>query len=197
MEIPFYYDYACPWAYIGSCRVEPYFADLGVEVDFRPVRLARLAENPGPRGLPPGERKKTWYISDLRAWAEMAGAEFAPLDAAMARPDTGLLLQAALVAADHGAFREFHYPAYRARWAEARPVDDPAVVRELLDGAGLDGETALAEAQSDAVRARLDADSEAAIERGVFGVPSLFVGDRMFWGNDRYELVRHFIEKGA
>ncbi len=197
MEIPFYYDYACPWAYIGSCRVEPYFADLGVEVDFRPVRLARLVENPGPRGLPPGERKKTWYISDLRAWAEMAGAEFAPLDAAMARPDTGLLLQAALVAADHGAFREFHYPAYRARWAEARPVDDPAVVRELLDGAGLDGETALAEAQSDAVRARLDADSEAAIERGVFGVPSLFVGDRMFWGNDRYELMRHFIEKGA
>ena len=34
-------------------------------------------------------------------------------------------------------------------------------------------------------------------ERGVFGVPSLFVGDRLFWGNDRYELVRHFIEKGA
>lgn len=197
MKIPFYFDYACPWAYIGSCRVEPYFADLGGEVDFRPVRLALLAENPGTHGLPPGDRKRQWYISDLRAWAEMAGAEFAPLDAAMKRPDTGLLLRAALVAADHGAFREFHYPAYRARWAEARPVDDPAVVRELLEGAGLDGEQTLALAQSDAVRKRLDADTEAAIRRGVFGVPTLFVGDRMFWGNDRYELVRHFIEKDA
>ena len=58
-------------------------------------------------------------------------------------------------------------------------------------------EKALAEAQSDGVRARLDADSETAIARGVFGVPSLFVGDRMFWGNDRYELIRHFIEKGT
>ena len=72
MQIPFYYDYACPWAYIGSCRVESYFADLGAEIDFRPVRLAQLVENPGPRGLPPGERKKQWYVSDLRAWAELA-----------------------------------------------------------------------------------------------------------------------------
>ena len=142
MQIPFYYDYACPWAYIGSCRVESYFADLGAEIDFRPVRLAQLVENPGPRGLPPGERKKQWYVSDLRAWAELAGAEFAPFDAEARRPDTGLLLRAALVAADRGAFREFHYPAYRARWAEARPVDDPAVVRELLAGAGLDAATA-------------------------------------------------------
>ena len=41
MQIPFYYDYACPWAYLGSCRVEAYFRDLGVEIDFRPVILAR------------------------------------------------------------------------------------------------------------------------------------------------------------
>jgi 2-hydroxychromene-2-carboxylate isomerase len=197
MEIPFYFDYACPWAYLGSCRVESYFADVGAEIDFRPVRLAALVENPGTRGLPSGDRRKKWYMSDLLAWAEMAGAELSPEAAPKPWPDTRLLLQAALVAADRGAFREFHYPAYRARWAEARPVDDPAVVRELLAGAGLDADDALAEAQSDALRERLDADTETAIERGVFGVPSLFVGDRLFWGNDRYELVRHFIEKGA
>ncbi len=39
MQIPFYFDYACPFAYLGSCRVESYFGDLGVEIDFRPVRL--------------------------------------------------------------------------------------------------------------------------------------------------------------
>ncbi len=37
MQIPFYFDYACPFAYLGSCRVESYFGDLGVEIDFRPV----------------------------------------------------------------------------------------------------------------------------------------------------------------
>jgi 2-hydroxychromene-2-carboxylate isomerase len=196
MKIPFYFDYACPWAYLGSCRVESYFEDLGVEIDFRPVRLADLAEQKGPKGLPPGERKRSWYISDLRAWAAMVGGELAQVAPEKPRPDTKLLLQAALVTADRGAFRQFHYPAYRARWAEARPVDEADVVHALLAGAGLDADDALAEAQSDALAERLDRDTRDAIERGVFGVPTIFVGDRMFWGNDRFELVRHFLEKG-
>jgi 2-hydroxychromene-2-carboxylate isomerase len=196
VEIPFYFDYACPWAYLGSARVESYFRDLGVEIDFRPVRLADLTETTGPKGLPPGERKRRWYVADLQGWAEMIGAELA-LEARANRPDTRLLLQAALVAKDRGAFRAFHYAAYRARWAEARAVDDPAVVRALLEGAGLAGEEALAEARSEALAARLDADTRAAVARGVFGVPTLFVGERMFWGNDRFELARHFIAKGV
>ena len=197
MKIPFYFDYACPWAYLGSCRVESYFRDLGVEIDFRPVRLADLAEKKGEKGLPPGDRKRRWYLSDLRAWAEMVGAELAPLQSGSPRPDTRLLMQAARVAQQRGAFREFHYPAYRARWAEARPVDDPAVVRALLAGAGLDADAALEEAGSEALAERLDADTRAAVERGVFGVPTLFVGEQMFFGNDRFELVRHFLEKGT
>lgn len=194
MEIPFYFDYACPWAYLGSTRVESYFKDLGVTIDFRPVVLADLKEQPGPGQLPPGERKKRWYTSDLRAWGEMVGAEFSS-EMLGRRPDTRLLLQAALVAKDRGRFRELHYPAYRARWAEARAVDEPAVVRELLDAAGLDADAALEEARSPAVAERLARDTSDAIARGVFGVPTLFVGERMFFGNDRFELARHFVTK--
>jgi len=193
MKIPFYFDYACPWAYLASCRVEAYFADLGVEIDFRPVRLAKLVEGPGKRGLPEGDRRRRWYVSDLMAWAELSGAEFSPLGKDAAWPDTRLLLQGALVAADRGAFGAFHHAAYRARWAEGRAVDDREVVRELLSGAGLDGDDALAEAESDELRKRLDTATEEAIGRGVFGVPTIFVGERMFWGNDRFELVRHFL----
>jgi 2-hydroxychromene-2-carboxylate isomerase len=194
MEIPFYFDYACPWAYLGSTRVESYFRDLGVTIDFRPVVLADLKEQPGPGQLPAGERKKSWYASDLRAWGEMVGAEFSK-ETLGRRPDTHLLLQAALVAKDRGRFRAFHYPAYRARWAEARAVDEPAVVRELLDAAGLDADAALEEARSPAVADRLARDTSEAIARGVFGVPTLFVGERMFFGNDRFELARHFVAK--
>jgi len=59
------------------------------------------------------------------------------------------------------------------------------------------GHLALERAQSDKLRGRLDADSRAAVERGVFGAPTLFVGDEMFWGNDRFELVRHYIQKSG
>jgi 2-hydroxychromene-2-carboxylate isomerase len=196
MEIPFYFDYACPWAYLGSCRVEAYFRDLGAAIDFRPVYLAELREREaGPQTLGGmGERKKKNYMDDLRHWSEMIGADFSP-NVAGPRPDTKLLLQAALVAKDAGRFREFHYPAYRARWAEARDVADPALVRELLAGAGLDAGAALARAQSDELARRLQKDTEAAIARGVFGVPTLFVGDEMFWGNDRFELAHWYAEK--
>jgi 2-hydroxychromene-2-carboxylate isomerase len=196
MQIPFYYDYACPWAYLGSCRVEPYFKDLGVEIDFHPVHLAALKEPGAGRGPELGERKRRNQIADLRHWAEMIGAELSP-DSYKRRPDTRLLLQAALVAKDAGRFREFHYPAYRARWAEARDVDSPAVVRELLAAAGLDADAALARVESSELAERLDADTQVAIARGVFGVPTVFVGDEMFWGNDRFELARWYIHKAA
>lgn len=196
MQIPLYFDYACPWAYLGSCRAESYFQDLGVEIDFRPVYLAELREQKGEKGLPPGDRRQRWYVSDLQAWAEFVGAELS-IQSGARRPDTRLLLQAALVAQARGVFRAFHYPAYRARWAEARPVDEPEVVHALLRGAGLDADQALEEAQSQAMERRLEAATREAIERGVFGVPTLFAGERMFFGNDRFELARHFVEKGA
>ena len=199
MEIPFYYDYACPWAYLGSCRVEATFPD--VTIDFRPVLLSVIREapeNPLPEGVKApglGPRKRGNMQNDLRHWAALCGAEFSP-EARKKRPSPRLLGQAALVAKDAGRLLEFHYPAYRARWAEARDVADPGVVRDLLAKAGLeDPDRALESAQSEALRERIDTDSRAAIERGVFGVPTIFVGDEMFWGNDRFELVRHYLAR--
>jgi 2-hydroxychromene-2-carboxylate isomerase len=194
MQIPFYFDYACPWAYLGSCRVEAYFQGLA-EIDFRPVNLAALREaEAGPQSLGGmGERKKRNYLNDMRHWGEMIGADFANVTGP--RPDTRLLLRAALAAKDAGRFRELHYPAYRARWAEGKDVGDAGVVRELLARAGLEADAALARARSDELVERLAADTQAAIERGVFGVPTLFVGDEMFWGNDRFELARWYAQK--
>lgn len=141
-----------------------------------------------------GPRKRANAANDLPHWAELCGAEFSP-EARKAHKDPRLLTQAALVARDEGRFLEFHYPAFRARWAEARDISDPKVVRDLLAGAGLDADSALERAESTEIHERLDAESHAAVERGVFGAPTLFVGDEMFWGNDRFEVVRYYLEK--
>ncbi len=71
------------------------------------------------------------------------------------------------------------------------------MVRSLLQAAGLDADPALERARSDDVGQRLQRDTQEAIERGVFGVPTIFVGDQMFWGNDRFELVRYYLQKAA
>ena len=192
MRLPLYYDYACPWAYLGSHRAEAYFGEIGVEIDFRPIHLA-TAREPAAGPMPEsGPRKSRWYMGDLMAWSEMIGGDVDTSPRHLIQQSTRLALKAALVAKDAGRFREYHYPTYRARWAQAKDVSEREVVRSLLAGAGLDADMALLRAESPELEARLDQDTKEAIERGVFGVPTVFVGDRMFWGNDRFELARHF-----
>jgi len=196
MRMPLYYDYACPWAYLGSSRAEAYFRDLGVEIDFKPIHLATLREPTAGQMPAAGERKSAWYASDIQAWSEMIGGDVDTSARHLIQRSTRLALKAAFVAKEAGRFREFHYPTYRARWAEARDISERDVVRELLAGAGLDADAALARAESPELEARLEGETQDAIRLGVFGVPTVFVDDRMFWGNDRFELARFFVEKG-
>ncbi len=111
------------------------------------------------------------------------------------KSDTSLALRGALVAKDEGRFAQYHHPMYRARWADPCDLAAPETVRQFLASAGLDGDAALGRAQSDEFIDRLKSDTQEAIERGVFGVPTIFVDNEMFWGNDRFELVRHYLER--
>jgi 2-hydroxychromene-2-carboxylate isomerase len=111
------------------------------------------------------------------------------------KSDTSLALRGALVAKDEGRFAEYHHPMYRARWEDPRDLSNSEVVHQFLASAGLDADAALARAESEEFKSRLKRDTAAAIERGVFGVPTIFVGDEMFWGNDRFELVRHYLKQ--
>jgi 2-hydroxychromene-2-carboxylate isomerase len=151
-------------------------------------------EKPGPRPKL-GPRKSADYQASVQHWAELCGAPVSKEAAQFMKTDTSLALRAALVAKDEGRFLEYHDPMYRARWAEPRDLSDPDVVRSLLDGAGLDADAALSRAESEELVTRLETDTQQAIDRGVFGVPTIFVDDQMFWGNDRFELVRHQLTK--
>jgi 2-hydroxychromene-2-carboxylate isomerase len=71
------------------------------------------------------------------------------------------------------------------------------VLAPLVEAAGMDVEKVFARADSDDVDQQLDKLTREAIDRGVFGVPTLFVGDEMFWGNDRFEVVRHYLDRAG
>ena len=171
-------------------------------IDFRPVRLRQLVEPPEGHEKPVrpaklGPRKSADYQANLRHWAALCDAPISTESRKFMKSDTSLALRAALVAKDEGRFHEFHDPMYRSRWADPTDPADPDHVRALLIKAGLDGDAAMQTAESDVLIERLEKDTLDAIDRGVFGVPTMFVGDEMFWGNDRFELVRYFLEQEA
>jgi 2-hydroxychromene-2-carboxylate isomerase len=198
MKIPFFYDYTCPWAYIGSARVEAFFAGQDVEIDFKPVYLKQMKEpmvGPEPTGERSyGPRKASYYARLRSNWAECCGVEFGDADK-LVRTDTALLLKGALVAKEEQRFREYHYPAYRARWVDGDDVSQPSVVHRLLEQAGLDADACLERARSPEFDEKLCDATEDAMALDVFGVPTIVIADRVIWGNDQFEMARYFVEQ--
>jgi 2-hydroxychromene-2-carboxylate isomerase len=83
---------------------------------------------------------------------------------------------------------------YRAIWVDGRNMNDPAVVAEVLQQAGFDAAEILQLAQQQQVKDALKAVTQEAIDRGVFGAPTFFVGSRMFWGQDRIAQVKDALQ---
>ena len=168
-------------------------------IDFVPVHLKALVEPSPSGGKPPklGERKKANYMNDLRHWASLSGVTVSPAAGKHRRADARPALRVALVAQEMGRFAEFHHPAYAARWSEGRDLSQRDALRPLIEAAGMDTEEVFVRADSDDIDQQLDKQTREAIDRGVFGLPTLFVGDEMFWGNDRFEVVRHYLERSG
>jgi len=97
----------------------------------------------------------------------------------LADPDTNIIADPAPI-----------HALYHAMWVENRDMDDGAVVAAVLNECGRDGDALVANTQQPAVKARLRAVTDVLVGRGAFGAPTLFVQDRLFWGQDRL----HFVE---
>ncbi|PZQ24416.1 MAG: disulfide bond formation protein DsbA [Sphingopyxis macrogoltabida] len=103
--------------------------------------------------------------------------------------NTLLIMRGAIVAEDDGNLDDYIDAVNRAMWEDGLKMDDPDVAAAFLSENGFDGPALLARTQEPAIKARLAANTDAAVARGVFGIPTFFVGDAMFFGKDRLDQV--------
>ncbi len=103
------------------------------------------------------------------------------------------LMRAAVAAQQLGCFERYVDAVFAALWERGLKLDDPATFAATLVEAGLDAERLLQCAQEPEIKARLLANTQAAHERGVFGAPTFFVGDAMYFGKDRLREVEQAI----
>jgi 2-hydroxychromene-2-carboxylate isomerase len=183
-SVDIYFDYASPWAYIADEIVARRLP--GIAVTHHPIYLRGLETF--SKGLPYTGAKLHYLVRDFTRVAEHEGVKLAP---PASFPVDGLqALRAAYVARDSGAFDRYHRATFRAVWAEQRDVGQKDVVARLLaEAIGADERTALEAMGAPEIKARLRATTTQAEARGVFGAPTFFVGDEMFWGHDRFDYV--------
>lgn len=186
--IEFWYEFASPYAYVAASRIEGLVAGKKLRVDWRPFLLGPIFKTRAHDGSPfqnPGEAQRRYRWRDVQRLCHAAGLK---LRTPSTYPRNGLIAaRVALIALDEGWGPDFTRSAYRANFAEDRDIADPAVIAAIVGELGHDGAAVLERAQSPANKQRLVAQGEAAIERGIFGAPSMLVGGELFWGNDRLD----------
>lgn len=194
--LEFHYDFSCPYAYLASTQVRALAARTGATLEYRPFLLGGVFRALGHGDMPlveaaPFERLRMNDL-DMRRWAEHWGVPFVMPAGHPNR--TVLALRATLAAPDLPAATHALFAAY---WERGEDVSVPEVVRAALVGAGLDGATLVAKADDPAVKDELRRRTDEAVRRGIFGAPTFFVGDELYWGQDRLHLVERELLRKA
>jgi 2-hydroxychromene-2-carboxylate isomerase len=183
-QATFYYDFNSPYAYLAAERVDDFVSDaewkpiafaillnqLG-ELDQRlenintaPI-VAEVSERASDRGLPPFAPPEVWPV---QSWS------LAPL-------------RAALVADELGRQREFARAAFRTAFVESRSLAELDNVLTATTEAGLDPDEVGNGIQRPDIKERLKQNTDEALARGVTGIPTVAIGDELFWGDDHLE----------
>lgn len=203
MTIPtveFIFDFGSPNAYLSHRVIPGVEARTGTKFRYVPALLGgifKATNNRSPMEAFGGVKGKLAYEGlETRRFVARHG-----LTRYRQNPhfpvNTLLMMRGVFAAEDLGVFDAYVEACFSAMWEDGRKMDDPTVVAETFSGAGLPAQALLEKTQDAGVKARLIAATEAAVERGVFGIPTFFVGEEMFFGKDRLRDVEEEIARAA
>lgn len=191
--LEFFIDFMSPFAYLAQQQV-PRIADrYGYSVRYVPFDLPRAklaAGNTGPsnRDIPV---KLRYMTTDMNRWAKRYGVQLNfPKSFASARMNKGLFY-----AEDHDAVPEYADTAFDAGWGQGQDISDSVVLGGLAQKLGWPEEEFISFVDSGEAEERFEASNLEAHRRGVFGAPTMLIGEEMWWGNDRLGFLEEYLEE--
>jgi 2-hydroxychromene-2-carboxylate isomerase len=189
-KIEYFFDVGSPTSYLAWTQLPKIAAETGATVAWRPMLLGGVFKATGNASPITVAAKGRWMNEDMKRWADRYGVTFRfnphfPINTlTLMRGAAGLQMRSPEQLARYLEVVE------RALWETPKNLGDPAVLAATLSEAGFDAEAFVTLVADPEVKARLIATTEEAVGRGVFGAPTFFVGDQMFFGQDRLEFVR-------
>ncbi len=182
----FFFDYISHNAYLAWTQLPPLARKYGLTIEPVPVLFAGLLSHykqVGPAEVPAKSRWMLWNV--LRK----AKALNIPLAPPHSHPFNPLAPLRATCCEMSGAERLILVDKlFRATWAESQPVSEAATVARLA------GEAVVVESQTESVKTKLRANTDDALQAGVFGVPTMLVRGELFWGFDDLEYLEQFLD---
>jgi 2-hydroxychromene-2-carboxylate isomerase len=181
----YYLDFISPYAYLGWPQARTLAERRGVPLRPVPVLFAALLDSHGQKGPAEIEPKKLYTFKHVTRLARDLGVPLQPPPAHPFNPLLALRVASLPGLSDEQRLRVVDV-LYELVWAKGEGVTDPVAVARALDGAGLPGAAMVAEASTPESKERVRKQTEDAIARGVFGVPSIEVEStgEIFWGQD-------------
>ena len=185
--LEFLFDVGSPASYIAYKRLPEVAARTGATVQYKPFLLGgvfKATGNHSPAEIP---AKGRWSSIDLAKFAKRYGVPFErnpffPIN-------TLHLMRGAAGLQDDPRFMAYLDAVFEAMWRNPKNLGDPAEMVPVLARAGVGGDEFMTLIAADATKARLKATTEDAVARGAFGAPTFFVGEEMFFGQDRLDWV--------
>jgi 2-hydroxychromene-2-carboxylate isomerase len=188
--INYYFSLISPWTYLGAARLEKVAEAKGSEIVVKPVSLAKIFPQSGGLPLPKrAPQRQAYRLVELERWSRQLGEpikihpKFFPADERLAA--------CCVIAAGKagGDPLKLAHAILRAVWVEERNIAEEETLAAILKETGHDAEAILAAAKEPAMEAAYDANSQEALEAGVFGSPSYIVEGELFWGQDRLDFL--------
>lgn len=196
-KLEFFYDCSSPWTYLAFTKIEDLARRHGADLVWRPILVGGLFNTVNPSVYEsrrnPVRVKARYYGKDLQDWAQFYGIKIGsptvfPVNSVKA-------MRGAFVAHEHGRISPYSRKVFESYWGDDRDISKDEVLREIVQGAGLDQKEFFEKINSQEYKDKLRVNVDELIERGGFGSPTIFVNGSMFFGNDRLALVEWALAK--
>ena len=188
--IEFFFDFGSPTTYLANTQLPKLAQECGAHLVYRPMLLGGVFKATGNASPVTVPAKGRWMGVDMQRWAELYGVPFAfnphfPINTlTLMRGACGMQMR------HPDALGRYIDAVFEAMWVTPRNMGDPQVLAQVLGAAGFEAQAFMDLVADPQVKAQLISNTDEAVARGVFGAPTMFVGDHMFFGQDRLEFVR-------
>jgi 2-hydroxychromene-2-carboxylate isomerase len=197
-HIDYYASLNSPWTHLGAARIEAQATKYGATMRIFPVDFGAIFAASGGLPLPKrAPQRQAYRLQELRRWRDHLGIpihiqpKFFPSSEALT---SGCVIAVRETMGDAPAIRLAH-AVLRAVWEQERNPADAATLAALITECGLDADAVMQLGAEPRWAERRIADTQAALDRGVFGAPSYVIGDEIFWGQDRLAFVERHLAR--